>query len=87
VGTRLAEIIKLGNLYLTDCIQRVGIKEFAYRVDCGNIVRKSCCGQMDARTVHLLRSCLLSRASSQWNLRNLPGVIKFSGPIGILLPP
>ena len=29
----------------------LGIKEFAYRVDCGNIVRKSCCGRMDAPTV------------------------------------
>ena len=44
-------------------------------VDCGNIVRKSCCGQKDAPTVHLLRTCLLGRASSQGNSRNLPGEV------------
>ena len=45
---------------------------FAYRVDCRNIVRKSCCDQKVAPTVHLLRACLLGRASAQRTLRNLP---------------
>ena len=60
---------------LPTVFQRVGIKEFAYHVDCGNIVCKSCCGRKDAQTVHPLRACLLGRASSQRNLHNLPGKI------------
>ena len=44
-------------------------------VDCGNIVRKNCCGRKDAPTVRLVRACLLGRASSQRNSRNLPSEI------------
>ena len=54
---------------LPTVFQRVDIKEFAYRVDCGNIVCKSCCGQKDAPTVHLLRACLLGRASLPRGIR------------------
>ena len=70
-----AEIIELGILYLNDCI-RMSRHQFAYRVDCGNTVHKSCCGRKDAPTVHLLRASLL--ASSQKNSRNLPGEVQVS---------
>ena len=79
---------------LRTVFQWVGIMEFAYRVDCWNIVRKSCCDQNDPPTVHLLMACLLGRASSRrnscnsWDLSSLwvlsNGTVKVTLLLGII---
>ena len=45
-------------LTLPVAIQRVGMAASAYRVDCGNIARRSCCDGNYAPTGHLWSSCL-----------------------------
>ena len=53
------KLYRLITFTLPAVFQRVGSKEFAYCVDCENIVRMSCFGRKDAPTVHLLRAWLL----------------------------
>ena len=45
-------------LTLPVAIQRVGMAASAYRVDCGNIARRSCCDGNYAPTGHLWSGCL-----------------------------